>query len=891
MIGRTVGLALFALGLLAGPSPGAWIWVEGEKPVRSSMHRHPAWYDLVKRDQLSGGDFITNFHPEIGQASYRADATEAGKYTLWVRANPTATKLSYRVNDGPWTAADLAGSARETTNIAADGKIDLRFLAWSRPGEVTLKKGVNAIHFRMESDNLNHGALDCFVLANGPFEPKGVLKPGEVARRTTPVEPGWQVFDPTPDLFAPDAGFDLRALNEPEAGRGGFIAAKGSNFVHSASGEPVRFWAVNGPFATDREGVRREARMLAKRGVNLVRIHRPYFDKATGEVDPAAVRTAIETVADLKAEAIYTHFSIYYPAWFAPEPNLPWLRGYDGASLPFAALYFNPEFQAKYWTWWDALLTTPDPATGKRLVDEPAVAGVELINEDSYFFWTFDPKNIPDPQLRLLEGQFGAWLKAKYGSTAKARAAWGGAALPRDAPGEGRMGFRPLWNIANERTARDKDSVRFLAEGQRRFYAETIAHLRKVGFRGVIAASNWATADPRVLGPLEKYTYTVGDFIDRHGYFSCGAKGDSSGWSIRDGHTYVDRSALRFDPEGPGLPKLFNHPAMDIGYDGKPSMISETTWNRPNRFRSEAPLFYAAYGALQGTDAIVHFAQDATTWSAKPGYFMQPWTLMSPAMIGQFPAAALIYRKGLVDPGDVLVDLDLALPALFDLQGTPMPQDASFDELRLADVPKAVAGRVDPAQRVDPLVHLAGRTEVRFTAKGGPSKVADLSRLIDRRARTVRSTTGQVRLDYGRGVLVIDAPKAQAASGSLRARGPIDLADMSVASESEIAHVAAVSLDDRPLATSDKILLQVMTEEKPDGFRSEIIASGENRIARIGGDPWLVRDVKGVVRFKRPDAARLKVTALDANGEPVKAIGTADSIKLVPGTLYYLIAP
>ena len=39
-------------------------------------------------------------------------------------------------------------------------------------------------------------------------------------------------------------------------------------------------------------------------------------------------------------------------------------------------------------------------------------------------------------------------------------------------------------------------------------------------------------------------------------------------------------------------------------------MISETTWTRPNRFRSEAPLYLASFGALQGSDAIVHFALD-----------------------------------------------------------------------------------------------------------------------------------------------------------------------------------------------------------------------------------------------------------------------------------------
>jgi hypothetical protein len=55
---------------------------------------------------------------------------------------------------------------------------------------------------------------------------------------------------------------------------------------------------------------------------------------------------------------------------------------------------------------------------------------------------------------------------------------------------------------------------------------------------------------------------------------------------------------------------------------------------------------------LQASDAIVHFAFDGDRWSMKPGFFMQPWTLATPAMLGQFPAAALLNRKALVAPGE-----------------------------------------------------------------------------------------------------------------------------------------------------------------------------------------------------------------------------------------------
>jgi hypothetical protein len=699
---------------------------------------------------------------------------------------------------------------------------------------------------------------------------------------------GWFAFDPKPDAFADGSAIDLRFLNERFAGEQGFIGVKDSQFVHSRTGEPVRFWAVNGPpHELTGADLRQCARMLAKHGVNLVRVHGGYFDER-GEVDPAKVKRAIEIVEAMKTEGIYTHFSIYFPLWFTPKPDNPWLKGYDGKSHPFAALFFNPEFQAQYRRWWTALLTTPSPVTGKPLAEEAAVASLEMQNEDSFFFWTFSEQNIPDVQLRLLEKLFGDWLVKKYGSLEAALAKWSGLKVKRDAPAEGRIGFRPLWNMFNEKTARDQDTAQFLLEVQTRFYSETYAFLRKLGFKGPITASNWATASPEVFGPLEKLSYTCGDFIDRHGYIGCNHKGENAEWSLRNGHTYTERSALRFDAEQPGKPRQFVHPAMDVHYDGKPSMISETTWERPNRFRSEAPLYLAAYGALQHSDAIVHFALDSRDWAVKPNYWMQPWTLMTPAMMGQFPAAALIFRRGLVTAGSVLADLHLSQEALLRLEGTPLPQDAALDELRLKDNPSGA--ELKPGARLDPLLHYAGRADVRFVTGPGSVKVSDLKPLIDHAKQTVTSSTGELKLDYGKGVLTINAARAQGVSGALQAAGPVETRDLAIASEMELGHIVAVSLDDQPLAQSGKILLQVMSEEKASGFQTETVGEGVKRITNIGTDPWQVKELNGTVRFKRADAAQLKVTALDFNGYPTGACGSAQQLKLQPATLYYLVS-
>lgn len=883
-------IAAGLISLLTASLQAELLWIEGEKPTRSTMNRHPWWYDQVKKDKLSGGDWISNFDSKKpGEADYEFNVAQAGKHEFWVRANPTLARLSYRLNSTEWKPIELEKTARDSANIAIDGKLDLRFIAWINVGSVDLKSGANTISFRMFGDNSNHGGLDCFVLSTDPFAPRGLLKPGE-ADSTTSTDPDWFAFDPSGDQFGANSIIDLRGLNEKQAGDSGFIAARNGQFVYGQTGKSVRFWAVNGPSARTRDELKREARQLAKYGVNLVRLHGAMFDQR-GEVDPARIQRAFDVVETMKAEGIYTHFSIYFPLWFDPPADLDWMPGYDGKTHSFATLYFHPVFQEKYRSWWKALLTTPSPTTGKKLLDEPAVFGAELVNEDSLFFWTFNEKNIPDRQLRTLEHNFGKWLTTKYGTIDKAFAAWKSPKLPRDAVSEGRVAFRPLWNIAHEKLARDKDTAQFLVETQKSFYDESTRYLRDLGFKGLITASNWVTASPEVFGPLEKYSYMSGDFIDRHGYFGCQNGGDASEWSIRDGHTYADRSGLKFDSEEPGKPAAFVHPGMDPHYGDKPSMISETTWNRPNRYRGEAPLYLAVYGALQDSDCIVHFAKDAIDWSVKPGYFMQPWTLTAPTQFGQFPAAALVYRKSLVDAGDVMADVALPVESLLTLQGTPLPQDAAFDELRLKDVPRGTT--LQQGQRIDPLIHYVGRTHVWFpepdSKNSGTTKLLPLSGLIDHEARTIVCSTNQLKLNWNLGTLTINAPSAQGASGNLAASGKISLNDLELRIPRETAHTLLVALDDLPLSKSRKMLLQLMTEEKATGFRTEIQDDRRRRIVSIGENPWLVRKLEGEVWLKRPDAASLKVTPLDQFGQRTAQSLRADPLKLLPETLYYLV--
>lgn len=177
---------------------------------------------------------------------------------------------------------------------------------------------------------------------------------------------------------------------------------------------------------------------------------------------------------------------------------------------------------------------------------------------------------------------------------------------------------------------------------------------------------------------------------------------------------------------------------------------------------------------------------------------------------------------------------------------------------------------------------------MRFADAAAPAKLADLAQLIDRSQSRVRSSTGELELDYRLGLLKINARAAQGVSGNLKEAGEVRLRDAVITSPLDAGHVVLVPLDGQPLATSRRMLLQVMSEEWPTGWKA-VPQGGVNLIESIGRDPWRVRNLAGTVTLTRPDAAQLKVTELDASGLPVKPHGHAGEIRLAPRTIYYLI--
>jgi len=715
-----------------------FVWWEGESPIETNFPKE-TWLSAStfenNRHLLSGGDWLTNAD-ERGKdeafARYEIDIPTDDDYNFWARKFWKHGPFRWRFDENEWRICDrniaLADDTYIRTHLGAN---------WVYLGKVSLAKGKHIFELRLlakEGENLT-SAFDSFLLIPGVFMPNGRLKPGE---KSGLAETGYFPYEPSIDTFDSDAVLDLRYLNEDYAGMYGFVRRDSLNFV-LGNGKPVRFWGVNvssNNAAQSRESIDYLARKLAKLGVNIVRYHSPIFDdrEDPANVDTEKLDSLFYLISAMKREGIYTMLSFYFPLWFSIQPHYG-IPGYDTIEnkKPFALLTFDERMQQIYKSWAGHLLNTVNPYTNTTLAREPAIAIVEIINEDSYFFWTFTRQNIPDIHWKKLEMIYGDWLVSRYGSLEKAFAAWGNSKHEDDDITTNRAGLYEAWHMTTQgsqsggpdKTKRIGDQVRFLTEHQRKFYDSIIRYLRDdLGYGGLISPSNWHVTDGPMLDALERYTYTAGDVIDKHGYFGGKHEGDGASYSVREGHTFESLAAVN-SPEQ--LPLQF------IQIDGYPHTISEIGWTNPNNYRSDATFLSSAYGSLQGVDGFFFFAVGSNFVSDT---HIGKFAVCSPVTANTFPATALQFRRMDIKESEDVVYQILELEDLYAMKGSGASAAEALDELRKMDIPEGnkVTGAIN---KLDPLSFYAGRVMRTFGKEPEKSTQLDLTKYIDRQKSTI----------------------------------------------------------------------------------------------------------------------------------------------------------
>lgn len=735
----------------------------------------------------------------------------------------------------------------------------------------------------------------------------GLLTTPAVVRgqQAEPVGTGTWPFAYPADTARPGSLLDLRFLNEKVAGETGFVkrTPDGNGFA-LGSGQPVRFWSVGtGIYRKSPEEMAKQARFLARLGVNMVRLHTQIAADKDGpitDVNQKEIEGIWACVAAMKKEGIYTTIS---PYWATGKKATDWgIDGYTGATDLWGVLFFNEKLQTGYKAWVKALYARTNPHTGIPLAKDPAVAVIQVQNEDGMFFWTM--QGLHAPQKLVLGRKFGQWLVQKYGSLDQAGKAWEGAHSDQDDFAKGVVGLYDTWMFTQPQTGgvgrRLDDQTQFFAETQRKFYTDIADYYRKdLGCRQLINASNWITADPIRLNDLERWTYTAADVLAVNKYTGGVHTGENNGWRIDPGHHFTLNSCL-LDPRT--LPTNLKQVV------GHPMLITESTWVSPEGCQTEGPFLMAAYESLTGVDSLYWFdAGEATDYEANP-YFtflnlkgqhpLQKWTCATPTLMGGFPAAALMFRRGYIKQGAPAVHEERTLASMWQRQVPVIAEDKSFDPNRYTG---NTVDRASIQKGVDPLAFLVGPVEVKYGGDPAKSTALDMTKFINTASKTVRSDTGEIQLDYGAGICTVDSPRAQGVTGFLKKKGAFTFGDMTLRSANDYATLLVVPMDDKPIHDSGKLLVQVGTYARPTGWKSmpADFKSDDGKqtfhgfeIVNTGTMPWQISSTQMTLAVK--NAHLHKATLLDAAGYPVREIsgtrqGETFTLALPANTMYLLL--
>lgn len=241
-----------------------------------------------------------------------------------------------------------------------------------------------------------------------------------------------------------DAG---KIVLDAPAGKHGFLTVKDGHFYFE-DGTRMKFWGANLTFKAcfpDHDSADNMAAHLAKYGFNIVRIHHidslgapsGIFDTAKGDTQTLSeeqLERLDYLIFKLKEKGIYVDLNLHVGREFTENDDV-----IDASNIPYnskiVTLYDDRliELQKDYAR---KLLSHYNPYTQKKYYEEPAIALIEITNENSLFPAWMDgalfgnagekeyKKPIPSYYIEELNNKWNEWLKKKYGNTEALKNAW-----------------------------------------------------------------------------------------------------------------------------------------------------------------------------------------------------------------------------------------------------------------------------------------------------------------------------------------------------------------------------------------------------------------------------------------------------------------------------------
>ena len=625
---------------------------------------------------------------------------------------------------------------------------------------------------------------------------------------------------------------DLSGLLEAPAGKAGFIRVEGSHFVRPDGGR-IRFWGVNitdwsrgSVMIPSKEDAPVWAAALARFGVNCVRLHFLDLDAPRGlmdstrndsrEFDREQLDREDFFIAELKKRGIYINLNLNVGRSYKAGDGV---RDHDRIRWAKGLTLFDPrliELQKEYAR---KLLTHYNPYTKSEYRHEPAVAIVEILNENALHVGFAAPTPYYDESLTAL---YNAWLQKRQSSdvlrTLRAQAGVPEAAqIPRMKRHE--VSAAPAERLDVE--------LAFYTEAEARFFTDMHDYLKK---------------DLGVKSPI------VGTADHAHGGSSYPLLMSTSLLDVVDGHTYWQHPGARGPRNTPMVSDPFNSTVVELSrtaFAGKPYTVSEVNHPFPNEWGGEGIPTLAAYAGFHDWDGVFWYTFEPKRSAEWVPYVADPYDIShDPVKMPQLAAGALMFLRGDVKPAGRTVERSYSREQAFASVRLPATERPYFTP----GFPLTL-----PLQHGSRIRSLSGAPTTTFGETEG--------------AATIVSDTGQLAWSFAqerRGRVVVDTDRTQALVGHSTVR-PRRLKHLDATLDNEFAAIVLTSIDGRPISVSERMLLTVGARVANTGM---VWNDERTTVAQWGGGPSLIENVTGTVVLRNLTSAarsvRQRSTAADA---------------------------
>jgi len=612
---------------------------------------------------------------------------------------------------------------------------------------------------------------------------------------------------------------DFSALNDAPAGKYGpvIVNADGHFAFRNAPEKRIRFLGPNLIGMANylpRELADDFAAKAARLGYNAIRFH--HFDGLLAPSDAANSlafsQASLDQLdylfAELKKRGIYLCLDIYCSRPIRAGDNIEECRGREVDLLEMKILTpISPSAMANWKEFARKLLTHRNPYTGMTWAEDPALAIVNLINENPLIeIWNLCPPLIP-----LYEAKYVEYLWSRG----------------LDTPENREMRGTLFIQFLNELQVR-------CIEEQRRFLKDELK------LTALISDVNMLNS--YALHGVREHL----DFVDNHNYWGHPIFLGKP-WELP--YSFIQDSSIGHDAATP-------REIMPTRIFGKPFTVTEFNYCNPNSYRMEGAPLMGGYAALQDWDGLFRFAWSHNNDAMKNMNAPRGFDIVNDpqAQLGE-RILNLLFRNEYVAA---------ARPA-FAFAWTPdsLENITSLHHCGTYPLEFSLLGLYGRIGSLNANADFPGVQKLNIPAGNWQSQLPQNARsalngLLSR--GTITSANGEITLDAKQKTLKIIVPKGEVLTCSGQMSGRI----MRLENGSRYQTVALFSVDGKPLAESRTLLLFQLpnlagTKQKFSSERHDVLESW-------GELPLLVERASVDVGLALP--GKWAVEALRLDGSP-----------------------